>query len=127
MRYQFMLMAVLAALLSGCGKGQPVLTGGKPVSYWVQALQDPDANLRKKAAFKLGNVGPIDATVGPALLGALKDADAAVRCEVILALLKLGPGARGAIPALTALWQQDPDARVRSYAGRALEKLGQGK
>jgi HEAT repeat protein len=103
------------------------MTGGKPVSYWVQALQGPDPSLRKKAVFKLGNVGPTDAVVCPALLGALKDADAAVRCETILALLKCGPSARNAIPTLTEMQQQDSDARVRSYAGRALETLQQSK
>ncbi len=121
------LAVVLAILVSGCGRGQPPMTGGKPISSWVQALQDPDPTLRKKAVFKLGNVGPIDATVCPALLGALKDIDAAVRCETILALMKCGPGVRDAIPTLTQMQQQDSDARVRSYAARALEKLKEGK
>jgi HEAT repeat protein len=118
---------VLATLpilvLSGCGKGQPTLAGGKPVSYWVQALHDPDARVRKKAVFKLGNAGAADASVLPALLRALKDVDAAVRCEAILALLKLGPPAREALPILGELERSDRDARVRACATRALEKL----
>ncbi|HEV3256000.1 MAG TPA: HEAT repeat domain-containing protein, partial [Gemmataceae bacterium] len=91
-------VAVLAALLSGCGKPQPTTAGGKPVSYWVEALHDRDARLRKQAAFKLGNVGPADAAALPALIGALKDRDARVRCEAILALVKFGPDAKEAIP-----------------------------
>jgi HEAT repeat protein len=115
--------AVLAILVSGCGPAPPSLAGGKPVSYWVQALQSPDAKLRKTAVFKLGNVGPTDPVVFPALLGALKDRDAGVRREAILALMKFGPGAREAVPALAELQQHDRDGQVRAYAAKALRRL----
>jgi HEAT repeat protein len=49
-------------------------------------------------ADELGNIGPGDPAALPALTGALKDADAGVRCEAVLALLKYGPGAKEAIP-----------------------------
>ncbi len=114
----------LALLLGGCAK--PVVTpttGGKAPSYWVEALASPDAKVRKEAVFKLGNAGPLDDTIYPALLGALKDKDPKVRCEAILALLKFGPQAREAIPQLTELQQRDKDAQVRSYATKALSKL----
>ena len=114
---------VLVALGGGCGKKQPTLAGGKPVRHWVEALRAPDVRLRKQAAFKLGNVGPEDASALPALLGALQDRDAGVRREAILALLKCGPEAREAVPELTKLRQRDPDKQVRTYAARALEKL----
>jgi HEAT repeat protein len=83
--------------------------------------------VRKKAAFTLGNIGPSDPAVLPALTGALKDADAGVRCEAVLALLKYGPGAEEAIPELTEVQAKDRDARVRAYAARAVEKLRSGK
>jgi HEAT repeat protein len=117
------LVAILLVLVCGCGKKQPILAGGKPVSYWVEALHDPDPGLRKKAAFKLGNVGPADASVLPALIEALKDAEPRVRCEAILALVKFGSGAKAAIPALTEVEQQDTDDRVRTYAANALQRL----
>jgi HEAT repeat protein len=113
----------LVVLLSGCGKGQPPVAGGKPVSYWAAALHDPDPRQRKKAVFKLGNVGPMDATVFPALRAALRDRDASVRCEAILAILKFGPDAKEAIPDLTGVQQHDGDGKVRSYAAKALEKI----
>ena len=109
----------LAILMSGCSNAKPA----RPVGHWVQALQDPDPRLRKQAAFNLGNIGPADPTVFPALLGALRDRDAKVRCETIVALLKFGPDAKEAMPSLTNVQQQDPDARVRSYAAKALGTL----
>jgi HEAT repeat protein len=112
------LLVVLLISLCGCGAAQPTMAGGK----WALALRDPNAQVRKKAAFTLGNIGPSDPMALPALMGALKDADAGVRCEVILALLKHGPAAREAVPLLSEL-QQDEDGQVRDYAARALHKF----
>jgi HEAT repeat protein len=117
-------LAVLpAALAAGCGPARPTLAGGKPVDHWVQALRDADARVRRNAAFKLGNVGSCDPAALPALLGALHDPDAGVRCQAILALVKFGPEAREAAPALARLQRHDPSARVRTYAGKALARL----
>jgi HEAT repeat protein len=110
---------MLLIFLSGCSSAQPTMAGSK----WANALRAPDARVRRTAAFTLGNIGPSDPAVLPALLGALKDADAAVRCEAILALLKYGPGAEEAISELSQLRSKDRDAKVRAYAARALEKL----
>jgi len=120
-----LLIVILAAIASsGCTrKFGPTLAGGKPVEEWVQALSDPDAKLRKKAAEKLGNVGSSDPAVVPALCAALNDKNADVRCEVILALVKSGPGAKAAIGPLRAISQQERDTKVRTYAAKALEKL----
>ena len=115
------LVISLLISLSGCNQAPPTLAGGT----WAKALRNHDAKLRKKAAFTLGNIGPSDPAVLPALIGALKDTDPAVRCEAILALLKLGPAAKDAIPVLTQA-QRDKDARVRSYATKALEKIRNG-
>jgi HEAT repeat protein len=121
MRIFALLVLVLAA--SGCGKPGPTLAGGKPIADWVKALQDPDAKTRKTAAMKLGNVGSTDPAAFPALLGALKDRDAGVRCDVILALVKFGPDAKDAAPALDHVRKNDPNAKVRDYAAKALEKI----
>jgi len=114
---------VAACLAGGCGKSPPTTAGGKPVAHWVGALRDPDPRVRKKAARKLGNVGPSDPAALPALVGALKDADPGVRRESVLALLKFGPAGGEAGPALEEAGQKDPDPTVRAYAVRALEKL----
>ena len=116
-------LVFLLLFLNGCGRSAPTLAGGKPVSHWVEELHNPDAKLRKEAAFKLGNVGITDAQALPALLGALTDPDATVRCEVILALVKFGSAAREAVPKLLEYHEHDPDPKVREYAGKALAKV----
>jgi HEAT repeat protein len=116
----------LAVCASGCQNSQPTLSGGKPVSHWVQALRDPDPKVRKEAAFKLGNVGTLDPSVLPALIEALKDRDAGVRREAILALLKCESESREADSALEDLRDHDPDPEVRRYAAKALVKLHGG-
>jgi HEAT repeat protein len=118
-------LLLIAALAAGCGKKEPFRSHGQPVSYWVQALHEPDVPTRKKAVVALGHVGPADPAAMPALIGALKDADPDVRAEAVLALLNLGAEAKDAIPALTEA-RDDPDARVRDYARRALERIQGG-
>src|SRR5262245_53444420 len=81
----------LAVLLAGCGNTRVTVAHGKPVSYWVRALRNSDARVRKKAVAALGNVGPADAAAIPALMEAVSDRNAKVRGDAILALLKLGP------------------------------------
>lgn len=120
-----LLSGIALALLAGCSQPPAAtLSGGKPVSHWVEALQSsPDAKVRKEAAFKLGNVGPADPSAFTALAGALKDRETVVRCEVILALVKFGSAAREVLPALSELRDRDPDTKVRGYAAKAVEAI----
>src|SRR2546421_8771120 len=116
----FVCVLVLAI---GCGqKSGPILSHGKPVSFWAQALTSADAKERKKAVKALGHVGPADAAVIPALITAVKDQDAGVRGQAVLELLNIGPDAKDAIPALTEA-QTDQDAKVREYAGKAIKRI----
>jgi HEAT repeat protein len=115
--------AALALLVCGCAKVPPTLAGGKPVRHWVEALHGPDAKARRKAAAKLGNVGGADPVVLPALTAALRDGDAGVRREAILALLKCGPGAREAAGPLAELRRRDRDPQVRACAAKALARM----
>jgi len=110
-------------LILGCGESRPMLAGGKPVSYWVDAVHDPDPKVRKQAVFKLGNVGPGAPEALPAVTQALRDANAAVRREAILALIKFGAEAKSATGVLSEIRDHDRDVQVRSYAAKALAKL----
>ncbi|HLJ94008.1 MAG TPA: HEAT repeat domain-containing protein [Gemmataceae bacterium] len=125
MRYVVPLVG-LTVLLIGCARTPATQAHGKPVSFWVQALHDADARVRKRAVHSLGNVGAADPAAIPALIEAVQDRDAKVRGEAILALLRIGPDAKEAIPILTEA-QKDKDPQVRSYAVKALEKMGSGR
>jgi HEAT repeat protein len=120
---RIVLLAGLVLILAGCGKSEPTLSGGKPIVFWVDALHAPDPRLRKEAAFKLGNAGPLEPAVYPAVVAALKDPDAQVRVEAVKALVKFGTTARDAVPALEEMQRRDNDARARQAAARALEAL----
>jgi hypothetical protein len=121
--YYLIFVALLSFLFSGCSKPQPILSGGKPTSYWVSCAASGDSKLRREAVVKLGNAGSADPAVVPALVTALHDADSQVRGEAILALLKAGPEAKRAAGDLEALARSDRDPKIRAYAARALEKL----
>jgi HEAT repeat protein len=116
-------LVLLTSLLSGCTKPQPTLSGGKPIGYWVTSAASGNQKLRKEAVAKLGNAGSTDSAVVPVLVAALHDADSQVRGEAIFALLKVGPEAKRATGDLETLARNDRDAKIRTYAARALEKL----
>lgn len=126
MRSKWMSVCALVLILGGCGHSETKVTSGKPVSYWVKSLQTGNAKHRCKAVARLGNVWTTDPSVLPVVLKVLKDKDPTVRCEAILATVKNGRAARAAIPVLAELQQNDPNARVRSYAARAKAKLQGG-
>jgi HEAT repeat protein len=120
---RLVVISLLTLCLFGCGKPKSSLSGGKPASYWIQAVSDPDPHVRKTAVFKLGNVGSSEAEALPAVTAALKDPDALVRREAILALVKFGAEAKEATATLTQMRRLDRDARVRNYAAAALERI----
>lgn len=123
MRRILMSGGILICLLIGCGQPKAMLAGGKPVSHWLKAMQSPDPKVRKAAVTKLGNIGPADAAALPAINCALRDSDAAVRCEAILALLRSGPAATESIQTLMEMQGNDRNTQVRSYAAQALAKI----
>ena len=119
---RYFLLGIFLISVSGCGGAPPAMAGGK----WAEALRNPDDRVRKQAAFTLGNIGPSDPAVLPALIGALKDRDAGVRAEAALGLLRIGPAAKEAVPALQEAARKDTNPTVRAHAGKALEKVQSG-
>ena len=124
MRRSYGALGLSAALmLAGCeSPAQPTTAHYKPVSHWVETLKSADGALRKQAAHILGNVGPNDPAVVPALIEALADAEAAVRIEAVIGLMKIGPAAKDAIPALEEA-RNDKDPKMRNYVVKALERI----
>src|SRR5260370_11743948 len=95
-------LVCILVLLVGCAqKSDPILSHGKPVSYWIQAMNASDSKERKKAVEALGYVGPADSAVIPALVGAVKDQDAAILPQTVLALPNIIPHPHEPIPYLT--------------------------
>ncbi len=115
-----------AAALSGCGGQErgPVLAGGREVKSWVADLHSPKVQVRRQAVLKLGNVGDEDPTVADALAEALRDTDALVRCDAILAVVKLKQPGAAIKDQLESMNKSDKNARARDLAGKALVRLG---
>jgi HEAT repeat protein len=117
-------MAGVVLALTGCGKTHPPQSGSRTATYWADALQQPDVEMRRKAAEKLGPLVLIDKAALPALAGALKDQDAEVRAAAVRSL-GVYTGARGQefLPALREMEQQDSDPNVREAAAKAVKRL----
>jgi hypothetical protein len=97
---------------------------GHRTRYWLRALSSPDEEVRHKAIFALGIIGPDRPEVVPALAGiVVDDADAESRHQAALALMKIGPAARTAVPELAQALADDEPA-VRMCAALALGRLG---
>ena len=73
----------------------------------------------------LGPLWPLAEEAVPALIEALVDEKLVMRKQAILALGKIGRGARAAIPALTAL--PDQGAFVRRIVKEALKRITESK
>lgn len=85
------------------------------------ALANPDAEVRQSLAGALAGIGPDAKAAVPALIQALKDAEASVRATTAYALGQIR--SKTAVPALTEALQ-DPKGRVRMEAAYALGTIG---
>jgi HEAT repeat protein len=95
------------------------------VPLLLQGLKDDDTGVRASAAVSLGDVGPEEATVVPALIARLEaEPEAGCRVVVISALQNRGERARNAVPALLRTIA-DPNEHelVRYAAFEALKKI----
>jgi hypothetical protein len=94
--------------------------GPAAVPALVEALRSPKPHVRRMAALALGPIGARAEPALPALLDALGDPDPEVCREAAHALAQLG---QVAVPGLTAMLQ-DPDAPGRDWAVLALDRSG---
>jgi HEAT repeat protein len=125
------LLAALALLIPKSPVYLPTFFGwnqnlyeGHPVSYWIKALDTPDDEARVHAIHGLGALGPEAGEAVPALAKIMLESSSRVeRLEAALALSKMVPASRTAVPALAqALEDQEP--WIRMNAARTLAQLG---
>jgi HEAT repeat protein len=97
---------------------------GHPTRYWVNELKASDGESRSRAIHAVGAIGPDAAEAVPALAVILReDPEGMRRAQAALALTKMRPASRGAVPALAEALS-DKDAWVRMNAVIALAGLG---
>ncbi len=79
--------------------GSAVEYEGHSIPYWTKALHSPDSAARRQAAHALGGLGAKAGEAVPALAPLLlEDPDREVRIEAALALSKMTPASRAAVP-----------------------------
>ena len=88
----------------------------------VEALKSGGADARRGAAHALWMIGEDAREATPALVAVAKDADPAVRAEVILALGRTSRGTQDALPALVEALKSD-NAAVRAAGAKALAEI----
>jgi len=96
---------------------------GKPATEWVAQLKSPDRGVREQATRALLKIGPPAVPGLVALLEGSKDTQ--VRLAVLHAFERLGPNAKGAVPALIVVLKTG-DADERGDAVEALSRIGPG-
>jgi hypothetical protein len=105
--------------------GQPVPPGAYPdvdpavVRRLIDALKDPEPEVRQNLAAALAKIGP--PSVEP-LIGTLKDGVAERRAGAAYALALIGPPARTALPALLGALD-DKEVEVRRQVSYAISRL----
>ena len=89
----------------------------------LQALNDPDAEVRSNAAGSLAFLRCQLSVVVPTLIACLRDVDAAVRMSAIQSLGWLQSDASSALPALSQLLRQAPDAAAEVKIVEAIRSI----
>jgi hypothetical protein len=118
-----LVIACLLLLPAGCGETEPTFEG-RPRSHWLAELKNSASTARLRAAHVLGQHAAEAKQAIPELIKLLDDPAPLVRWMAAEALGKFGADARDAAPALRKLATQDPEARVRDVAARALQQMG---
>ena len=85
-----------------------VAADANAVGNRIKDLSAPNEMTRIGACQALGSVGGMDEDVAvDALLGALEDVSGSVRNAAVMALGRIGPGARKAVPKIIECYQRD--------------------
>jgi HEAT repeat protein len=101
---------------------QPKLDIRGCLTALIEALKDPDEQVRMFAAVAIGTIGPDGASAVPALARLLAYPDAESRTGACVGLTGIGPAAATALPELRAALS-DASTSVRRCAERAVDAL----
>jgi HEAT repeat protein len=87
---------------------KPPEYNGKPLDFWLKALRSEDQNLQNQAVYVVSTAGPAAKAAVPDLVALLKklkpgDDTRGLRYTIAGALGNIGPDARPALPAITAM------------------------
>jgi hypothetical protein len=92
----------------------------------ILILHDENPEVRKEAAYALGEMGPAAARAVPTLRDTLRDPAGEVRREAAGALSRVGPPAWSALSDLADTMEGDADPWVRDAASFAVQQIGIG-
>lgn len=85
--------------------------------------KDIDLDVRRAAAYALGNIGPDPASTVPLLIGALKEKHAGLKLAAINALSNYGDKAKEALPALREIQKEKTDKLLSKAATAAIQSI----
>jgi HEAT repeat protein len=99
---------------------------GRSISAWQGDLKSPDYMVRWRALIVLTRIHDKDPEVLrqmlPDIIGLLQDDQYLVRRQAAMAVVKLGPDAKAALPQVLKLLR-DPDPETRDWAGKAAKAI----
>ncbi len=98
--------------------------GPPSVPYLIDFLSDPSPQIRERAASWIGQPDHPGAPAVGALRPLLRDADDHVRESTLLAIMRIGPEARAALPELRRSCAADRKPHLRTLAVLAVDSIG---
>ena len=84
-------------------------------------------HVRARVAYILGQMGPAAAPATDALAGLIDDSNPRVSSEAVLALAKIGPGAKAAVPLLLKGCQAPRRAKAATITPLSMPWAGSGR
>jgi HEAT repeat protein len=126
--------AKAAAAAESSAPAEPSRVPGERINQLIEQLSSKDGQIRGRAAYELGKIGPTAAPAVPALIGLLGDLLAPIivpeeethgtQISTVATNALVNIGKPAVEPLLRALQQKDPKRDVRDYVARTLGKIG---
>jgi HEAT repeat protein len=117
------LLVCIAVLSIGCSKKEEVTYQGKPLSAWIEMLEDTNPSTRFSAINAVGKMGPEAREAIPALIETIRQTrnhDKRILLACNYALLAMG---KEIVPSMISLLKDD-DLEMRRGAAWILGKVG---